>query len=105
MFLFVSHAVQKRIQVLERIKILVDQQQYNCGLAKDISALLDRELQMLYKGTDLGAHSMSALRRRLSNQFTKFITRQSTASNEIVTNQHSKAKFQLHKPDAAMDSQ
>jgi len=98
-FLTSLHAVQKRIQVLEKIKILVDQQQHNCGLAKDVSALLDRELQMLYKGTDLN-DSMNALRRRLSNQFTKLVTRLSTASNEIVTNQHSKAKFQLHKPDA-----
>ena len=96
--------VQKRIQVLEKIKILVDQQQYNCGLARDVGALLDRELQMLYKGTDLGQNSMNALRRRLSNQFTKLVTRQSTASNSASANQHSKAKFQLHKPDSAIDS-
>jgi len=83
---------------------LVDQQQHNCGLAKDVSALLDRELQMLYKGTDLGQDSTNALRRRLSNQFTKLVTRLSTASNSTAANQHSKAKFQLHKPDA-MDSQ
>ena len=98
-----SLAVQKRIQVLEKIKILVDQQQHNCGLAKDISALIDRELQMLYKGTDLGADLINALRRRLSNQFTKLVTRQSPASNSTSANQHSKDKFQLHKPDV-MDS-
>jgi len=47
----------------------------HCGLAKDVCGLLDRELQMLHNGTDLGPEFMDGMRKRLSNQFIKLMTR------------------------------
>ena len=60
--------------MLEKIKAFVDAIDH-CSLAKDVSMLLDRELQMLHRGTDLGHEFMEGMRKRLSNQFTKLVMR------------------------------
>lgn len=88
--------VETRIQTLEKIKPLV--QQHNFGLAKDVAGLLERELQMLRKGTnDLGSYLLVALRRRLLNQFTKLVTRLNSdaANSSNVGASAAAAKFQL----------
>ena len=59
---------------------------------------------MLHAGTDLGPDFMDALRKRLSNQVTKLVTKLnsegSSVGGRIFDNMQSTAKFQLHKPDA-----
>mmetsp|Transcript_12061 Transcript_12061/g.25936 ORF Transcript_12061/g.25936 Transcript_12061/m.25936 type:complete len:291 (+) Transcript_12061:18-890(+) len=89
--------VGNRIKLLENIKAMVETIDH-CGLAKDICALLDRELQMLHRGTDLGPEFMDGMRNRLSNQFTKLLVRLNSDAINGVT--QTKAKFLLHKPDA-----
>lgn len=66
--------VEERMDLLGRIKAFVDTIDH-CSLAKDVSMLLDRELQMLHRGTDLGQEYMEGMRKRLSNQFTKLVIR------------------------------
>jgi len=87
---------EMRIGLLEKIKAMIENIDH-CAPAKDVVSLLDRELQMLYRGTDLGPEFMDAMRKRLSNQFTKLVIRlNSDASNGT---QATVAKFQLHKPE------
>ena len=94
----VHRSVSARIEVLERITALVETIE-PCSIAKDVRSLVDRELQMLRKGTDLGPELIQGLRTRLSNQFTKLITRlNAEAANSM---RKSKARVEeLHKPDA-----
>ncbi|KAL9190847.1 hypothetical protein ACHAXT_000553 [Thalassiosira profunda] len=90
-------AVSTRIAVLERIKALVETIE-PCSITKDVCSLVDRELQMLQKGTDLGPELLEGLRTRLSNQFTKLITR---LNADAANSTHkSKARVQLNHPDA-----
>eukprot|EP00581_Thalassiosira_minuscula_P030094 CAMPEP_0183776886 /NCGR_PEP_ID=MMETSP0739-20130205/47813_1 /TAXON_ID=385413 /ORGANISM="Thalassiosira miniscula, Strain CCMP1093" /LENGTH=289 /DNA_ID=CAMNT_0026018859 /DNA_START=444 /DNA_END=1313 /DNA_ORIENTATION=- len=84
--------VGTRIKLLERIKAMTETIDH-CGLAKDVCSLLDRELQMLYRGTDLGPEFMDGMRNRLSNQFTKLVRRLNFDSIDCTA-----AKFQLHRP-------
>ena len=58
---------------------------------------------MLHKGTDLGPDLLNALRKRLSNQFTKLATKLNSNGSSAGGRRfdtESTAKFQLHKPDA-----
>ncbi|KAL7553595.1 hypothetical protein ACHAWF_016898 [Thalassiosira exigua] len=90
-----------RIELLGRIKAFVDAIDH-CGLAKDVSSLLDRELQMLRRGTDLGPEFMDGMRKRLSNQFTKLVTRLNSETAGIGRVPHApatKAKFELQRPN------
>ena len=90
--MLLMHQVSARIELLERIKALLEKIDH-CGLVKDVGALLDRELQMLHIGTDLGSEFMDAMRKRLSNQFARLIRKK---LNQKVT---VKVKFKLH-PEA-----
>ncbi len=83
--------------MLERIKAMVETIDH-CGLAKDVCSLLDRELQMLHRGTDLGPEFINGMIKCLSNQFTKLVMRLSSESVDRIP--QPKAKFQLQKPDA-----
>ena len=47
--------------MLERIKVMVETINH-CELAKDVCLLLDLELQMLYRGTDLGPEFINRMR-------------------------------------------
>lgn len=89
--------VQTRIELLERIKALSDSIDH-CGLAKDVSGLLERELQMLHEGTDLGPEFMDGMRKRLSNQFTKLVTRLNSDASNGTPMEASSAKFQIRQP-------
>lgn len=62
---------------------------------------MDRELQMLHKGTDLGPEFMDAMRKRLSNQFAKLIRKRLNIDSAGVTHQKGtvRVKFQLHTPE------
>jgi hypothetical protein len=91
--------VGARIELLERIKALVETIDYR-GLAKDVCTLVNRELQMLQQGTDLGQEFMEGMRKRLSNQFTKLVTRLNSDSCTESEIQPIAAKFRLHKPVA-----
>ena len=83
--------------MLERIKALVETIE-PCSITKDVCSLVERELQMLRKGTDLGPELIQGLRTRLSNQFTKLITR---LNADTANSTHkSKARVEVHKPDA-----
>lgn len=66
----------KRIDVLQRFKIFVENEFDHDNLAKDVNMLVERELQMLHRGSDLGEEFMEGMRTRLSNQFTKLVTRE-----------------------------
>jgi hypothetical protein len=67
----------KRIDILQRIKVFVDSEFDHDVLAKDVNILVERELQMLHRGSDLGEEFMEGMRTRLSNQFTKLVMRES----------------------------
>jgi hypothetical protein len=62
--------------------------------------LVNRELQMLQQGTDLGHDVMEGMRKRLSNQFTKLVTRLNADACYEYERHSIPAKVRLHKPDA-----
>lgn len=95
-----SSSVGARIELLERIKALVETIDYR-GLAKDVCMLVNRELQMLQQGSDLGHEfNMEGMRKRLCNQFTKLLTRLNSDACYESEIKPIPAKFQLHKPKA-----
>ena len=67
----------KRIDILQRIKVFVENEFDHDNLASDVNMLVERELQMLHRGSDLGEEFMEGMRTRLSNQFTKLVMRES----------------------------
>lgn len=83
-----------RIGTLERIKAFLETVD-NSSLSKDVGTLLDRELQMLRNGADLGPELMDGLRTRLVHQFTKLIDRLNQGDN--AGKQTVAAKFRLRK--------
>ena len=66
----------KRIDILQQIKVFLEQEFGHDNLAKDVNMLVERELQMLHRGSDLGLEFMEGMRTRLSNQFTKLVMRE-----------------------------
>lgn len=69
------------------------------GLAKDVCMLVNRELQILEQGTDLGHEVMEGMRKRLSNQFVKLVTRLNADACYEYERHSILAKVRLHKPD------
>jgi hypothetical protein len=92
----VTSLVGARIELLERIKALVETID-NRDPAKDVGMLLNRELQILQQGTDLGQECMEGMRKRLANQFIRLVTRLNSDSLSESERQPTPAKFQLHR--------
>lgn len=82
-------AVRPRIELLQRIKAMMEDMDH-LALAKNVTTLLDRELEMLNRGTELGNELLEGLRKRLYNQFAKLVQRvhPCTSSNKENHNVH-----------------
>ncbi|EED95488.1 predicted protein [Thalassiosira pseudonana CCMP1335] len=85
----VDKTVRPRIELLQRIKAMMEDMDH-LALAKNVTTLLDRELEMLNRGTELGNELLEGLRKRLYNQFAKLVQRvhPSTSSNKENHNVH-----------------
>lgn len=90
--------VRTRIELLQRVKALVEKTDHS-GLSKDVCTLVNRELEMLTRGTELGNELLEGLRKRLSNQFAKLLSKLNSKWQDTRgTENRTKPKFQLHKP-------
>ncbi|KAL7471331.1 hypothetical protein ACHAXS_011812 [Conticribra weissflogii] len=67
-------SVQQRIESLERTKVIVEALN-QCKLTKEVAVLLDRELELLKLGTDLGNQFLGGLRKRILHVICKLMTR------------------------------
>eukprot|EP01082_Thalassiosira_pseudonana_P011222 g9787.t1 g9787 contig4:575245-576201(+) len=81
--------IRPRIELLQRIKAMMEDMDH-LALAKNVTTLLDRELEMLNRGTELGNELLEGLRKRLYNQFAKLVQRvhPCTSSNKENHNVH-----------------
>ena len=76
LILIYHNQVQARIDLLQRAKVLIETLDDHSPLAKDVRALIDRELEML-STTELGSEMLAGLRRRMLNSFAKLVTKES----------------------------
>ena len=92
--------VPTRIEILGRIKGLVEKNEH-CSLARDVCTLINRELEILTRGTELSNELMEGLRLRLCNQFAKFVKKinaDASKCSDACEIYKAKPKFRLHKP-------
>jgi hypothetical protein len=83
----------QRIELLHRAKILVDKAGDHSTLTKDVSSLLDREIEML-NNTELGSDFLVGLRKRMLNSYAKLMTQNSSSKTN-------KPKFKVNTRDVS----
>mmetsp|Transcript_12665 Transcript_12665/g.26920 ORF Transcript_12665/g.26920 Transcript_12665/m.26920 type:complete len:281 (+) Transcript_12665:87-929(+) len=76
-------SVQQRIESLERAKVIVEALN-QCKLTKEVCALLDRELELLRLGTELGKEFLQGLRKRIVQVICKLMKKLKSDTADIT---------------------
>jgi hypothetical protein len=72
-----------RIELLQRIKVFLHRMHFSTPIAKDILVLVNRELEIIQRDTELGNDVLEGMRTRLTNLFAKLLLKTNTQSGGL----------------------
>ena len=70
--------IPARIDLLQRIKIFLHRMHFSTTIVKDILVLVNRELEIIQRDTELGDDMLEGLRTRLTNLFANLVLKTNT---------------------------